>query len=285
MLKLSNIIKGLTLEQYERYVFGSPCRIKELIDLRKLGTFPLERWQRYQVDDDHAIFTWVGKNEDKIVKPGDWTYYINKYLFRDQWNLESTKPKIGFFGCSFTFGEGVKSEDTFVQKVAKETNLEPFNFGAGGASIQRIARTFSAATNLIDLEYAVITFPAWHRQLFTNAEGHSINLIPGWPHDGFEDILDKLADLPEDYYVVQAVSFVNWIYDVAKSKNIKLILSSWDHPMNDICRVMYPENTIMPFPNIDDKKARDKMHPGPLSHNSHALQIINKINDRTWISK
>jgi hypothetical protein len=45
---------------------------------------------------------------------------------------------------------------------------------------------------------------------------------------------------------------------------------------------MYPDITINPFPNIDDKQARDKLHPGPLSHKAHAEQIIKKINDKTW---
>jgi len=283
MWKLPDIMKGVGVSDYEKFVTTAPSRINNLDELFKLGMFPRERWNAHKVDSDHAIFPWVGKNEDKIIKSGDWTYHVNKYNFRDPWNLASTKPKVGFFGCSFTFGEGIKSEETFVQLAAKECNLEPFNFGVGGSSVHRIARTFSAVTNLIDLEYAVFTLPHWHRQLYIDKDGKAINLIPGWPHEDYEKLNEKLTDLDEEYYIVQAASFVTWIYDVAKLRNIKLILSAWDHPLNNLCRAMYPSNSILPFPNIDDKKARDKLHPGPLSHKSHAQQIIRKINDNTWV--
>jgi hypothetical protein len=283
MWQVPKVISGLKLSEYEKFVTTAPSRITNLDELFKLGMFPRDRWNAHKVDSDHAIFPWIGKNEDKRIQPGDWTYHINKYNFRDPWNLASTKPKVGFFGCSFTFGEGIKSEETFVQLAAKECNLEPFNFGVGGSSVHRIARTFSAVTNLIDLDYAVFTLPHWHRQLYIDKDGKAINLIPGWPHEDYKKLNDKLTELDEEYYVVQAASFVTWIYDVAKLRNIKLILSAWDHPLNDLCRVMYPNNSILPFPNIDDKRARDKLHPGPLSHNSHAQQIIRKINDKTWV--
>jgi hypothetical protein len=276
------MIRDLTLSEYEKFVMAAPCRTSKLDDLFKLGNFPRERWNKNRVNDEHAIFTWVGKNEDAIVKPGDWTYYINRYNFRDQWDLNSTKLNVGFFGCSFTFGEGVKSEDTFAQIVSKECNLQLFNFGISGSSVHRTAKIFSAVTNLIDLEYAVFTLPQWHRQLYIDQEGNTINLIPGWSHQNHEALNNKLIEIDEEYHIVQAVSFITWIYDIAKLRNIKLIFSSWDHPLNSLCKVMYPDITIDPFPNIDDKQARDKLHPGPLSHKAHAEQIIKKINDKTW---
>lgn len=279
--KLDNMFRKLS--QYEKFVTAAPCRTNTLDDLFKLGNFPRERWVDNRVDDDHAILTWVGKNEHTIVEPGDWTYYINRYNFRDPWVLDTTNPKVGFFGCSFTFGEGIKSEDTFVQLVSKECNLQPFNFGISGASVHRSARTFSAVTNLIDLDYAIFTLPQWHRQLYIDQDGNTINLIPGWPHINHEDLNNKLVEIGDDYHMVQAVSFITWIHDIAKLRNIKLILSSWDHPLNELCKVMYPEITIQPFPNIDDKCARDKMHPGPLSQAAHAEQLIRAINDRTRV--
>jgi hypothetical protein len=273
----------LKLSEYEKFVATAPCRITALDDLFKLGNFPKAQWQKNRVDDEHAIFTWVGKGEDKLVQPGDWTYYINKYNFRDPWVLDTTKPKVGFFGCSFTFGEGIKSEDTFVQLVSKECNLQPFNFGISGASVHRSAKIFSTVTNLIDLDYAIFTLPQWHRQLYIDQAGSIINLIPGWSHMNHEALNNKLVEVGEEYHIVQTVSFITWIHDIAKLRNIKLILSSWDHPLNDLCQVMYPDITILPFPNIDDKQARDKLHPGPLSHVAHADQIIKKLNDKTWI--
>ena len=44
--------------------------------------------------------------------------------------------------------------------------------------------------NVIDLDYAVITLPAWYRQLHidVNDYGKIINLIPGYPHNGFKNL-------------------------------------------------------------------------------------------------
>lgn len=278
------IIRGLTLADYEKFAISTTSRISSLDDLFKFGVFPKERLDRYRVDD-YSVIPWIGQAEEKIVKKDDWKYIINRYNFRDIWDLNSNKEKIGFFGCSFTFGEGIKTEDTFPYLVSEQFNLNRFNFGVGGSSVQRVARTFSAVTKLIDLKYAVITLPHWHRQMYIDDTGKIINLIPHWPHEKFEDLNEKLTDLDEEYYVVQAASFITWIADIAELKGIKLIFSSWDHPLNDLCKVMYPSLTINPFPNIDDKCARDKLHPGILSQQSHAEQIIKAINDRAWIQK
>jgi phospholipase/lecithinase/hemolysin len=62
-----------------------------------------------------------------------------------------------------------------------------------------------------------------------------------------------------------------------------VLFSSWDHTTNATCKILLPDNTLNPFPNIDDKCARDKMHPGPKSQQAHAEQIIKAINDRAWI--
>lgn len=276
-------IKGLTLEEYEKYVAVSTSRVTSINDLTKFGINSDWPWTEDDEKNGFVYRPFINGEEEKIVKPGDWQYRINKYNFREPWNLNSKKPKVGFFGCSFTFGEGIEYKDTFVNKVSKHFDIEPFNFGVGGSSVQRVARTFSAVTNVIDLDYAIFTLPHWHRQLYLDDNGKLINLIPGWPHSRFLEISNQLTGLEEEYYIVQAVSFVTWICDLAQAKGIKIILSSWDYPLSDLCKVMYPNLVIDVFPNIDDKCARDKMHPGIKSQHAHAEQLIKAINDRAWV--
>lgn len=276
-------IRGLTLEEYEKYVVTSPNKVTSLDDMSRFGLFPRWDWTAQNESDGFLLRPTINSAEEKIVKPGDWQYKINKYNFREPWDFLSTKSKIGFFGCSFTFGEGVEYKDTFANIVSKHFNFNSFNLGIGGSSLQRVARTFSAASKVIDFDYAVFTLPHWHRQMYIDDQGKLINLIPHWPHDQFEDISKQLTDLEEEYYVIQAVSYVSWICDLAEAKGIKIILSSWDYPLNDLCKVMHPNLTIDPFPNIDDKCARDEMHPGIKSQRAHADQIIKAINDRAWV--
>ena len=279
--KIKKYIRGLTLEEYIKYVKTSSSHVNSIDDLAQFG-IKKSVWSK----DDHerGYTTILGMNsaEEKIVKPGDWEYVINRYNFREMWDFDSPRPKIGFFGCSFTFGEGIEYKDTFVSMVSKQFDFNCFNLAIGGSSLQRVAKTFSAASKVIDLDYAVFTLPQWHRQMYLDDQGKIVNLIPQWPHQQYEELSNQLTALNEEYYIVQAVSYVNWIHDLAEHKNIKIILCSWDYPLNDLCEVMYPNETIKPFPNIDDKCARDKMHPGVLSQHAHAEQIKKAIYDRAW---
>ena len=279
--KKKDPISGLTLAEYEKYVLASSSKVTSLDDLSKFGIHA--KWEQTLEDETngYVLRPYINGAEEKIVQPNDWQYKINKYNFREPWNFNNNS-KMGFFGCSFTFGEGIEYKDTFVNLVSEQFNCNPFNFGVGGSSLQRIARTFSAVTKVIDLDYAVFTLPHWHRQMYLDDTGKIINLIPHWPHEQFETISNQLTNLEEEYYVVQSVSFVSWIYDLAEARGIKIILSAWDYPLNDLCKVMYPDVTIDPFPNIDDKCARDKMHPGIRSQHAHAEQIKKAIYDRAW---
>jgi len=277
---MSNISHQI-LKQYAK---SAPCKVTCLEDLRPFGALQFDLFEK-------RLSTSSGPYRVKIMQGGEektwdkdpWYYTINEYNFRDIWNFDNTRKRIGFFGCSFTAGEGIESLNLHTNIVAKRLDLNPLNFGSGGAGIERVARTFSAVNSLIDLDYAMITLPAWHRQLHTGELGDMINLIPAYPHSGYKKLCKVLTSMDDDFYITRALSNINWIYDIAKYKGIKILFSSWDHPTNAFCKEMLPDNTIKPFPNIDDKCARDKMHPGIKSQRAHAEQIIKGFNDRAWI--
>lgn len=262
----------------------SPANIKTVSDLRVFGK--THRVFKQSIPFVKQGFELLACNqaEEKILDPEkDWKYSINEYNFRNSWNLESEKRNIGFFGCSFTFGEGIHNDDMFVNIVAKELDMNPINLGMGGSGLERVARTFAAAAKVINFDYAVLTLPAWIRQMHITPQGDIINIIPAWPHKDYEKLNDLFTNVDDDFFINQSITFINWMYDVAKANNIKILLCSWDHPLNELCKLMFPDNTIKPFPNIDDKCARDKMHPGPKSQRAHAEQIIKAFNDRAWV--
>jgi len=277
--------------EFSPYLLSSPANVKEVEDLRVFGIETAQARNYYKLKSKLPFFKQtayetlaVNQAEEDILDPNtDWKYYINKYGFRNEWDLTSKKEKIGFFGCSFTFGEGIHNDDTFASIVSKALDMNPINVGVGGSGLERTARTFAAATKVIDFDYAVVTLPAWFRQMHVTKHGKIINIIPSYPHEDFEKLNELFSSVDEDFFVNQAISYVNWIGDIAKANNINLILSSWDHPLNELCQLIYPNNTIDPFPNIDDKCARDKMHPGPKSQAAHAEQIIKAFHDRAWI--
>ena len=269
------------LKSYTKFM---PSLVETIEDLRSYGFLNLNKYdEKFNNGQDYITINTVQDSELEMFDQDPWNYTIGKHNFRGTYNLNDTRKNVGFFGCSFTFGEGIKHEDTFVDIVSKRFDLNPFNFGIAGSGVERVARLFSAATSVIDFDYAVVTLPGWHRQLHIEPDGTMINLIPHWPHSGYEKLTDLLTKVDEEYYVVRAATAINWMYDIAKYKGIKLIFSSWDHPQNEFCRLAFPNNTINPFPNIDDKCARDKMHPGPKSQQAHADQIIKAFNDKAWV--
>jgi len=280
---------------YDRFIKSTPVQIKNLNDLKKyygLNLFTNDEFKskRLKEPDNYIELSYLMPAESEFVTEDSWKYTINPWNFRNYWNFDDPRPKIGFFGCSFTFGEGIDTQDTFVDIVSKELDLNPFNFGTGGSGIERIARTISAVTNLIDIEYAVITIPTWHRMLHIDEDGNLINIVPRVAHSRFKELSEKLTSFEEEFYVVRALSYLNWIHDVLSQKNIaqrniKFLFSSWDHPCNYLCKKIFSENTINCFPNIDNKEARDRLHPGVKSQRAHANQIIQAFYDKNWIQK
>ena len=270
--------------EFTPYLKTSPANIKTVSDLRVFGKAHQVSKQRLPFVKQGYELLACNQAEEELLNPKtDWKYYINEYNFRNEWNLNSKKETIGFFGCSFTFGEGIHNDDMFVSIVSEALDMNPINVGVGGAGLERTARTFASAANVIKFDYAVLTLPAWTRQMHVTKEGKLINIIPYYPHNDFEKLNEIYSSFDEDFFVNQAISYVNWIGDIATANNIKLILCSWDHPLNELCKFIFPKDTIKPFPNIDDKCARDKMHPGPKSQAAHAEQIIKAFDDRAWV--
>jgi hypothetical protein len=268
------------------YAKATPNCVESFKDLIPYGALPVERFNNLTKNGKLS-----GPYQLKYIQEGEkdnwnsdpWYYTLNSYNFRDEWNLDDPRKRIGFFGCSFTFGEGIEASKQFTNIVGNHFDLNVFNFGAGGAGVEKVAWTFSAIANHVDLDYAVVTLPAWYRQLHIDSESHLINLIPAYPHVGFKKLCKTLTELDDDFYITRFCSQVTWIKDIAKYKGIKILFSSWDHTANTMCREMLPNDTINPFPNIDDKCARDNMHPGTKSQLAHATQIIEAINDRAWV--
>ena len=271
-----------TFTEWSKY---TPVKVKTLEDLIPFGILPTKEYEQIVKEQRTAPYQLkiLQPRENKWWKKDPWYYTINEYNFRDHWNFDDARKRIGFFGCSFTAGEGIESSKLHVNIVSQHYNLNVFNFGSGGSSIDRVARTFSAVNGLINLDYAVITLPAWHRQLHIGNRGDMINLLPSHPHVGYKKLNKIMSSLHEEYYATRAASNINWIYDIAKYKNIKILFSSWDPDTNLFCKMLLPDNTIELFPNIDDGGARDKMHPGPKSQAAHAEQIIKALDDKTWI--
>ena len=227
-------------------------------------------------------------NYYQFVRKGNlfYNYKLNNCNLRgSNWDLTSTKSKIGYFGCSFTFGEMVEEKFIFPTVVSRKIDYNGFNFGVSGASIQRVGRSFSAASKLFDFEYAVITLPDWYRINYLNDDSNGvaykdISLLTssGLPSHILEDL--KLYQmLNESNGVQRMIDTVDWILDIAQYKSTKVIFSSWSDQVSSALKQLYPDYSIDLFPIVDT--VADNDHPAEQSHQRYADMIVYRINELT----
>jgi hypothetical protein len=220
----------------------------------------------------------------------DWQYFINPYNFRGKWNLDTDKKiKIACFGDSFTFGDGIKQEDTYIERIREMIPAaELYNVGRGGASFERVVRTFAAFVKCVDIDIAVFTFPHIHREFFIDDSALAVDLIPN-PHqkNAHWNYMLPFFELHENYQKTKLSFGVNYIFDISDILGIKVLFTSWDTPTYGLLKICAPEHTANKiFPNnLDNKMARDKQHPGPKSQLRHAKHIRKEIYDRAWIQR
>lgn len=264
-------------------------KFQTLEDIRALGFLP----PTSKVDQKHfedMYLEYTNNFEYQLFREGKihdaWKYHINPYMFRDEWDLtETDKKKIGCFGDSFTFGDGLPTHETHPYYLRELTDARIFNVGKGGSSVERIARTFSVFTKFVKLDIAVFTLPHIYREFFIDPRGIVTDLIPGSRKSVHEKYMEPFYTIHENYQMVKLSLNVNYILDIAAERNINVIFTTWDIPTYELLQTVAPHNTAQNiFPNnIDPKQARDLMHPGKLSQEKHAQNIAKELYDRTWI--
>lgn len=274
----------------------STAKLKSLKDIRVYGhvRFP-DYVKRFDADANAKGFEIQFSNraeeiaykDGKIPEDQMWKYSINRYNFRDTWDFSHTnKIKIGCFGDSFTFGDGVESSGTYSKYLENLYQVRSYNVGKGGSSAERVARTFAAFVKFVDIDIAVITLPHIYRELFIDDYGTLVDLIPvADTNNHHHKYMEQYLGLHEHHQLTKLSLITNYIMDIADLKNIKVLFSTWDVPTYNLLKSIVPDNLMADiFPSdIDSKKARDLGHPGKLAHKKHAENIMREINDRAWI--
>ena len=223
------------------------------------------------------------KNKSSKDWQPDFSYYINDIGFRGEYPSIDDLRLLGFFGCSVTFGQGVPEDKIYANLISQHYNKKYLNFGIPGASCHRIALTFSAAVRLWNIETAIINLPPCSRLHYVDTDDRlqSILLANKLDQPELEYIRKEiLKNVSEQFLISQTIDSIQWIIDIAKLKNINLILASWDNDIIKIINTAFDLNAIK-FNFVD--KARDG-HPGIKSHEMFATDIINILANGTYIS-
>ena len=224
-------------------------RIKTLSDMQSLGLFQYSKsetpncykvgWVKYSSEEEE-------NRSPKIWQP-EFGYYINDIGFRGEYPSVDDKKILGFFGCSITFGEGLPEDDTYARLISQHLNKKYLNLGITGVGCHRIALTFSAATRLWDIETAVVVLPRYTRFHYVDKGNHLHSILLAYKM-GLEELetvrLDILKHFSDQFLLSQTIDAIQWIIDIAKSKNINLVLASWDDEMVQIINTAFDLDII-----------------------------------------
>jgi hypothetical protein len=207
---------------------------------------------------------------DSDIDP--WKYKINQYGFRgDDWNF---KKSPAFFGCSVTFGIGVKTPTAEIIQ-SKYTDIVIPNLGAPGGSIVNIIKTFVAFVKLHPVSHAFIILPQparfFYPKLVNNAWDF-MNVLPNFNASPMisekcqKQIMQIWTDGPSISYTLD---YISWAEEVAKAHDVKIFWSTWDQETVDFLSAAVKENFIK-WPKSITRDSRDRMHPGQKNHQQFA---------------
>jgi hypothetical protein len=235
----------------------------------------------FNIGEEHRdkYVTYWCKGEEKFSKNiyKEFQYYINDMGFRGHYPQPYEKDFLAFFGCSMTFGQGLPEEEIFPCLVSKHFNKQYLNFGIPGASCKQVSLIFSAATHLWNIETAIVNLPTPYRFLYASDKTLGSVLL-----NKLEDLIDPSKPQPygaiiqfhDEFFYLEVVQSVQWMIDIAKSKNINLKFCTWSKEIKELFKEIY--DLDVPFMEGFDT-CRDN-HPGPESHKRFAEDIIKTIN-------
>ena len=256
----------------------SPALVRTPLDMLEFSC--LQYAVRNEYFDEFSKFGWIDylseeeKNNSSTNEQEEFKYYINNIGFRGEYPSTDNKDLLAFFGCSIAFGQGLPEHNIYADLISQHYNKKYLNLGIPGAGCHRIALTFSAASKLWDIETAVVNLPPFTRFHYSDTTNHlqSILLAYSAEQAEIESVrVDLIKDFSDQFLLSQAIDSIQWMIDIAESKKINLVLSSWDDDMIRIVKTAF-DIDILKFNTID--RARDG-HPGKESHKTFANDIIN----------
>jgi hypothetical protein len=232
--------------------------------------------------------------------PGAVNYKINSMGFRGDWDLvNNDNIKLGFFGCSFTYGVGIAEEDLYVtlltnalsKKLGK--SCKAYNCGVPGGSTNKATRYYAMLSNFIKFDYVICLMPHTGRAEYPILEqnkGLGWNIIPNW-----KDLDSKSEWLRLQFYKTIDENFLNSDFirninhceNIAKAHNSKIYFTSWDQNTYEYLYNYYINrdlDKLLPWWQALEYEinprmllGRDGIHPGPRSHlefSKRALEYI-----------
>lgn len=214
----------------------------------------------------------------------DHPYYWSNMPFHDHFNdrdLRNDEHAIGCFGCSFTYGSGIRSEDTWPFLLQQKTNTNCLNFGTIGAGIDSIYLNLKASRRDYKFKKVIILLPEFDRRLARIKHQENwlkwpvlvnrpvtFELLPTPVHKTLNLDMDKLQShgesvikkIVKDEHSKYDKRIVKKIINFCKTNYEQFSITSWSGQVYDFLRDNFQDNTIH-FYDSKGPKAVDSLHP------------------------
>lgn len=217
----------------------------------------------------------------------DWFYRINQYGFRGVWRLDPSSIKIGFFGCSNTFGLGINEPFIFpklVEKYFQTGKVESLNLGCTGSSVQRIAKLLSASLKFIRFNLVILNLPTSSRFLVTSQLRQLQDLNPRkaeHERDEKHKVIQILSQLDLDMITSD---YIKWMLTELKTLGINSLWTSWCPDTYSVLESLIDKDYLLPSADLtkESQGARDGQHPNEQWHRTQAEHIIKRLELLRW---
>jgi hypothetical protein len=110
------------------------------------------------------------------------TYQCNSYGYRTpEFDFTSSTPSIFCLGCSFTYGIGVRQEETWPALIQQRfPEYDVHNLGSAGSSGDTVVRTLSNAGDLLNPKILLILWPEIFRfELYRDTNIYHTSALDG----------------------------------------------------------------------------------------------------------
>ena len=247
----------------------------------------------------NKTFKWFATDQpERFNKVSGYTEADIDYKFNsDGYRCEELAPSpVLFLGCSYTFGVGIRSEETWPQRFAKHLGIPCMNVAYPGASIGFLQRTLVKTVPIVKPKHVIALIPYSYRFEFIST--NKGNPIKVWTASGVNSGVFKGEDKErlysyelftrqenEDFQLASGLfmiknylaamgiefSYTLWTYENAVTDYFnKICPTNIDHMQTDIFNNHYRWKDL-------SKKARDSSHPAKEYHEHYSQFLAEKI--------
>lgn len=208
-------------------------------------------------------------NSYKWSGPEHYNYGVNSQGYRcPEFDTVNWSNSVLMFGCSNTFGIGVKDTDTVSYILSSTLNIPVINLamGASSCTYQWINSTI-LRTNNIQPRAVIYIWPEDARQsIFYNNDIYETQAVGIWSvGENLEYSKLGMKILLDPYHAPAIAKY--------QKDNVSVL---WNCPVLQYTWLPESDNSVKSLPSVLDK-ALDKSHPGPKTHSRWAKFIASDL--------